>query len=220
MYVNLYATFHQEQTWIFLRTLLERVDHQYFNGQHLACEVRAGMCEVLTKSELSFVYKMIREILSMPGADSGYPLNFMISSWVFKDGESESDVKTNSRHRVCLLFVGSPLLAWRVHAQSLLLTHCVNTPMYIHTYIHSSVHSNIHIYVRTTYIQYASNYLHTYLHIYVSTYIHTYILHTYICMYVGSICHDTMMNDEYIHSIYSHTYIHTPIHIHTYAHIK
>ncbi len=118
---------HQGRTWIFLHTLLERVDHRYFNGQHLACEVMTGICEVLTESRLSIMYKMIREILSMPRADSGYPYNFMINSRVFKDDEFESDAKTNSRHRVCILLVGSPLLAWRVHAQSPPLAHCVNT---------------------------------------------------------------------------------------------
>ncbi len=75
--------------------------------------------------------KMIREIISMPVAESGYHHNFMVNSWVFKDDESESDAKTNSRHRVCLLLVGSPLLAWRVLAQSSLLAHCINT--HVHT---------------------------------------------------------------------------------------
>ncbi len=32
------------------------------------------MCEVFTKSGLSFMVKMIREIISMPRADSGYPI--------------------------------------------------------------------------------------------------------------------------------------------------
>ncbi len=54
------------------------------------------MYEVLTKSGLSFVYKMIQEIISMPRADSGYPRNFGINSWVFKDDESETEAKTNS----------------------------------------------------------------------------------------------------------------------------
>ncbi len=63
------------------------------------------MCEVLTKNGLSFVYRMIHEIVSMPTADSGYPHNFLVNSWVFKDDESKSDAKTNSRHRVCLLLV-------------------------------------------------------------------------------------------------------------------
>ncbi len=63
----------------------------------------------------------------MPRADSGYPHNFIVNSWVFKDDEFESDAKTNSRHRMCLFLVGSPLLAWRVHAQSPLLAHSVNT---------------------------------------------------------------------------------------------
>ncbi len=82
------------------------------------------MYEALTKSGLSFMVKMIQEIISMARADSGYPHNFMVNSWVFKDDESESDAKTNSRHQVCLL------LAWRVHAQSPLLAYCVN----IHTH--------------------------------------------------------------------------------------
>ncbi len=46
---------HQERIWIFLHTLLEKVDHQYLNGQHLAYEVRTGICEVLTKSGLSCI---------------------------------------------------------------------------------------------------------------------------------------------------------------------
>ncbi len=75
-------------------------NHQYLNGQQLAGEVRTGMCKVLTKSRLSFMYKMIREIISMPRADSHYPNNFMVNSWVFKDEESESDAKTKNRHGV------------------------------------------------------------------------------------------------------------------------
>ncbi len=70
----------------------------------------------------------------MPRADSGYPHNFMFNSWVFKDDESESEAKTNSGPRVCLLLVEGPhfasvepaqclLLAWRVYAQSPLLAH-------------------------------------------------------------------------------------------------
>ncbi len=39
----------------------------------------------------------------MPRADSGDPHNFTVNFWVFKDDEFESDAKTNSRHRVCLL---------------------------------------------------------------------------------------------------------------------
>ncbi len=96
------------------------------------------MCEVLTMSGLSFMVKMIREIISMPRADSGYLHNFMVNFWVFKDDESESDAKTNSRHRVCLLLVGSLLLAWRVHAQSPLFV-CMHA--HAHTVIPSPKHS-------------------------------------------------------------------------------
>ncbi len=81
------------------------------------------MCKVLTKSGLSFVYKIIREIISISRADPDYPHHFMVNSWVFKDDESESDAKTNSRHRVCLLLVGSPLLAWTC-TKSVLGTLC------------------------------------------------------------------------------------------------
>ncbi len=94
------------------------------------------MCEVLTKSGLSFMYKMIQEIISMPRLHSGYPHNFMVNSWVFKDDESETDAKTN-RHRMCPLLVLSLLLAWRVHAQSPLLAHYTNKQKYTHTHITS-----------------------------------------------------------------------------------
>ncbi len=83
----------------FSYTLLERADHQYLNGLHLTWESRTGMCEVLTKSRLSFMYKMIQEIISMPRVDSAYSHNFMIYCWVFKDDESKTDAKTNSRHQ-------------------------------------------------------------------------------------------------------------------------
>ncbi len=66
-------------------------------------------------------------------ADSGYPHNFMVNSWVSKDDESKSDAKTNSKHWGCLLLVGSSLLAWRVHAHSPLLAHCVHTHKQTHT---------------------------------------------------------------------------------------
>ncbi len=76
--------------------------------------------------------KMIQEIISIPRIDSGHPHSFMVNFWVFKDDKSESDAKTNSGHRVCLLLVESPLLVWRVHAKSLLLAYCVS--IYIQTY--------------------------------------------------------------------------------------
>ncbi len=73
---------------------------------------------------------MIREIFSMPRADAGYPHNFGVDSEVFKRDESETEAKTNRGYRVCLLLVGSPLLAWRVHAQTPLFTH------YVHKHSH------------------------------------------------------------------------------------
>ncbi len=70
------------------------------NGQHLACEVLTRMCVILTRSELLFIYKMVQEIISIRRADSGYPHNFIVDFWVFKDDESKSEAKTNSRPRV------------------------------------------------------------------------------------------------------------------------
>ncbi len=102
------------------------------------------MCEVLTKSGLSFMYKMIREILSMLRADSDYPLNFMVNSWVFKDDESKSNAKTNSRYRVCLLLVRSLLLAWRVHAQGPLLAHCVCARARARARVRAHTHTHTH----------------------------------------------------------------------------
>ncbi len=49
---------------------------------------------ILTKSGLSFMYKMIREIISMPRVDSGYPHNFGVNSCVFMNDESETETKT------------------------------------------------------------------------------------------------------------------------------
>ncbi len=66
----------------------------------------------------------------MPRADLGYPHNFMVDSWIFKDDESETDAKTKNRHQVC------PLLAWRVHAQSPLLAHFIY--IYIWVVLHST----------------------------------------------------------------------------------
>ncbi len=48
---------NKERIRIFLHTLLERLDHQYLNGQHFASEVWTGMYEILTKNERSFIYK-------------------------------------------------------------------------------------------------------------------------------------------------------------------
>ncbi len=112
------------------------------NGQHLACEV-TRMYVILTRSGLSFMAKMIREIISMPRAVSGYSHNFMVNSWVFKDDESESEVKTNSGPRVCLLLVESPHFARVEHAQCLLLAHHVST--------HTRTKVNIKLYHKHTY---------------------------------------------------------------------
>ncbi len=63
-----------EHVQIFLHTILLRADHQYLNGQHLACEVLTRMYVILNRSGLLFIYKMIQEIISIPRADSGYPI--------------------------------------------------------------------------------------------------------------------------------------------------
>ncbi len=90
------------------------------------------MYVILTKSGISFIYKMIREIISVPRGDWGYPHNFGVNSWVFKD-ESETEAKTNIGHRVCLLLVRSPLLVCTEHAQCLLSACHVNTHTHTHT---------------------------------------------------------------------------------------
>ncbi len=74
---------------------------------------------------------MKREIISMPRVGSGYPYNFGIISWVFKADDFKTEVKINSRHRVCLLLVGSPLLACREQAQHPLFA-CRVLPLHIH----------------------------------------------------------------------------------------
>ncbi len=79
------------------------------------------MHEVLTKGELPFVYKIIREIISMLRVDSGYSHNFGVNSWVFKDHRSETEAKTKSGHWVCPLLVRSLPLACTEHAQRPLL---------------------------------------------------------------------------------------------------
>ncbi len=68
----------------------------------------------------------------------------MVNYWVFKDDESETDANTYNRHRVCPLLVGSPLLIWRVHAQSPLLAHYVHT---ICTLMHCGPHCRPQLFV-------------------------------------------------------------------------
>ncbi len=111
-------------------------DHQYLNGEQLACEVQTWMCEVLTKSGLSFTYKMIHEIFSMPRVDSGYPHNFIVNSWVFKDDKSKSEAKLNSRPGVCPLLVEGLHFVCVEHAKCLLLAYRVSTSIriYAHKY--------------------------------------------------------------------------------------
>ncbi len=69
---------------------------------------------------------MIRKINSMPRADSSYPDNFWVNSLVFEDDESNTEAKTNSRHWVCPLLVGSLVLACTELAQRLFLACSVS----------------------------------------------------------------------------------------------
>ncbi len=80
---------------------------------------------------------MIPKIISMPRADSDYPHNFMVNSWVFNGGESESEAKTNSGPRVCRFLVEGPHFACVERAQCPLLAHCVITYTRAHTNITS-----------------------------------------------------------------------------------
>ncbi len=102
-------------------------------SQHLACEVLTRMHVNLPRSELLFIHKMVREIIFVPRVDSGYPHNFMVDSWVFKDDESESEAKTNRGSRVCPLLVESPHFACVEYAQCLLLARA---RAHTHTHTH------------------------------------------------------------------------------------
>ncbi len=73
----------------------------------------------------------------MQRTDSGYPHNFMVDSWVFKDDESESEAKTNRGPRVCPLLVEGLHFAYLEHAQCPLLAHSVS--VHIHLHIHMCV---------------------------------------------------------------------------------
>ncbi len=70
----------------------------------------------------------------IPRADPGYPPNFRVNSWVFKDNEPESEYKTNSRARVCPLLVGGLHFACVEHAQCPLLAHRVSVHTHTHTH--------------------------------------------------------------------------------------
>ncbi len=76
----------------------------------------------------------------MPRADSGYPHNFMVNSWVLKDDESESEVKTNIGPRVCLLLVEGLHFTCVEHAQCPLLAHHVSK--HTHTLGRKLIHCN------------------------------------------------------------------------------
>ncbi len=98
------------------------------------------MFEVLTKCGLSFMVKMIREIILMPRADSGYPHNFMVYSWVFKGDEYESDAKTNSRHRVCSRL---EVRSWHEeYIHSVCSWHIVSST-HTHALTHTDTHSHV-----------------------------------------------------------------------------
>ncbi len=68
----------------------------------------------------------------MPRVDSGNPHILMVNSWVFKDEESESEAKTNSGPRVCLLLVEGLHFACVEHAQFPLLAHRVRARAHTH----------------------------------------------------------------------------------------
>ncbi len=78
------------------------------------------------------MYKINREMISMPRADSGYLHKFGVNSWGFKDDESETEVKTNSGHRVCPLLFGSSLYACTEHGQRPLLACGVSVRTHTH----------------------------------------------------------------------------------------
>ncbi len=95
------------------------------------------MYAILPNSGLSFMYKMIREIISMPRADSVNLHNFGVNPWVFKNDLSKIEAKTNSEHRVCQLLVGSLLFAHYVYTRT-------------HSYYLSSSYSHTDSYFHST----------------------------------------------------------------------
>ncbi len=120
------------------------VNHQYLNDQPLAYEVRTGMCEVLTKSGLSFMYKMIREIISVPREDSGYPIILCSIPGFSRMTSSKLIQKTNSRHHVSALCQKSALGMESTCTESALSTFVnVNTHT-THTYTHTLTHPHPH----------------------------------------------------------------------------
>ncbi len=54
--VNIYVTSPPSADLNFLKYFTGKGTPQYLNGQHLACELWAGMCEVLTKSGLTRIW--------------------------------------------------------------------------------------------------------------------------------------------------------------------
>ncbi len=79
----------------------------------------------------------------MPRVDSDYPHNFMVNSWVLKGDESESEVKTNSGPRLCLLLVKDPHFACVEHVPCPLLAHRISTHVQTHT--HTREHPRFHL---------------------------------------------------------------------------
>ncbi len=86
--------------------------------------------EVLTKSGLPFMVKVIREIISMPRADSGQPI-ILWSIPRFSRMRSPNLMPKPTADIECLLLVGCSLSAWRVHVESTLGTLC----QHAHTHI-------------------------------------------------------------------------------------
>ncbi len=85
----------------------------------------------LTKSGLSFLHKMIQEIISMTRVDSGYPYNSIAQFMGFQGWRVRNWYQNQQQTLNVSTLVGSQLLAWRIHAQSPLLAH------YVHTHKHT-----------------------------------------------------------------------------------
>ncbi len=81
------------------------------------------MYAILTKSGLSFMYKLVREIIVMPSVDSGYPHYFGVNSWVFKDDMAKTEAKTKN--------LNTEWFVWRDIFTALFLLLRLSCPMVI-----------------------------------------------------------------------------------------
>ncbi len=94
---------------------------------------------VLTKSGLSFMYKMIREILLMPRVDSDYPPppNFMVNSWVSR--MTSPNLMPKSTADIECVYSWLEVRSWYgEYMHRVRPWHIVSTPPHTHACAHAS----------------------------------------------------------------------------------